>query len=67
MIYVVWCNTSNNLEVFDFNLNVKEGKTATIYTPLANDNLFSTQTIRKENNGFYINKVTELPQFIEIN
>jgi hypothetical protein len=67
LIYAVWCNTSANKEIFNFNLNVKGNKTATVYTPTANDNLSSTQIIQKENNGFYMDKVSELPQFIEVN
>jgi hypothetical protein len=66
LIYAAWCNTSNNKEIFNFNLNIKEGKNATIFTPIANDNLFTTKVIKRESNGFYIAIINELPQFIQV-
>jgi hypothetical protein len=66
LVYAVWCNTSTNKEVFNFNLNVKGGKMATIYTPTASDELFTKQKLDKESSGYNINKISELPIFIEI-
>jgi hypothetical protein len=66
-IYVMWCNTSSNKEIYNFNLNVKGIGNATVFMPEANDLLFSKTFIQKLENGYNIDKVSELPVFIQIN
>jgi hypothetical protein len=65
-IYVVWCNTSSNKEIFNFNLNVKGLGSAVLFKPEANDLLFSKINLQKEANGYNISNVSELPVFIQI-
>ncbi|MFZ4799184.1 MAG: hypothetical protein ACOYMA_16915 [Bacteroidia bacterium] len=65
-IYVVWCNTSSNMEVSNFNLNVKGSENAILFKPEANDLLFSKTNITKNNFGYKISNVSELPVFIQV-
>lgn len=66
-IYVVWCNTSSNKEIYNYNLIIKSLPIATLYKPEANDLLFTRTNIKLEGNGFKIDKITELPVFIQVN
>jgi hypothetical protein len=66
-IYVVWCNTSSNKEIYNYNLIIKSLPIATLYKPEANDLLFTKTNIKLEGNGFKIDKITELPIFIQVN
>ncbi|MCF8428607.1 MAG: hypothetical protein K9G64_00635 [Bacteroidia bacterium] len=66
-IYVVWCNTSSNKEIYNYKLNVKSLGMATLYKPEANDLLYSKTNIKQQENGFKIDIITELPVFIQVN
>ncbi len=66
-IYVVWCNTSSNKEIYNYKLNVKSLGMATLYKPEANDLLFTKTNIQQQGSGFKIDKITELPVFIQVN
>lgn len=66
-IYAIWCNTSKNLEITNYKFNVKGNENALLYYPIAKNVFHNKISIKSSSSFFEINKVTELPLFIEIN
>lgn len=67
IIYALWCNSSNNKEVFNYKFNIKGSENAIVFKPIAKNSFHLKENIKSTSNIFNIEKISELPIFIEVN